>query len=74
MPSMLMATLQGLVSSVFVYAAFCGALAAYALLRYHSGEMAWFTCVAFFLMSLYVTQVGGCVRQRGLEWGMGGAV
>jgi hypothetical protein len=54
---MVMATLQGLVSSVFVYVAFCGPMAAYALLKHGSGEMAWFTCVAFLLMSLYVTQV-----------------
>jgi len=65
MPSMLMATLQGLVSSILLYAAFCAPVAAYALLRVGSGEMAWFTAVAFFLMSLYVTQV--CVRLDG--WG-----
>ena len=59
MPSMLMAILQGLVSSAFAYAAACGFMVAYALLRHHSWEMAWFTAVAFLLMSLYVTQVGG---------------
>lgn len=54
---MLMATLQGLVASALLYAAFCGPMAVYALLRYGSGEMAWFTCAAFFLAAMYVTQV-----------------
>lgn len=57
MPSMVMSTLQGLVSSAFVYAGFCAPLALYAVFKEGSGEMAWFTCVAFFLMSLYITQV-----------------
>lgn len=57
MPSMLMAIIQGLVSSAAVYAAFCGIVVLYALLRYRSGEMAWFTAVAFFIMAMYVTQV-----------------
>lgn len=55
---MVMATLQGFVSSLFVYAAFCVPLALYGLFKGRSGEMAWFTGVAFFLMAVYITQVG----------------
>ena len=59
MPSMLMATLQGLVCCALLYVLLAAPVAGYALRRYGSGEMAWFTAVAFFLMSMYVTQVGG---------------
>lgn len=64
MPSMLMATLQGAVSCLLLYAALAAPVAGYALARYGSGEMAWFTAVAFFLMSLYVTQV--CITMLGI--------
>jgi hypothetical protein len=62
MPSMLMAIVQCLVSSVFAYLGACGFMVAYALARYRSWEMAIFTSVAFYIMSVYITQVGWCHR------------
>ena len=58
MPSMLMATLSGAASCALLYLGLAAPVAGYALLRYGSGEMAWFTAAAFVLMSLYVTLVG----------------
>ncbi|KAI8462601.1 MAG: hypothetical protein J3K34DRAFT_447396, partial [Monoraphidium minutum] len=56
MPSMLLAILQGLASAALVYVAFTLPVAGYALLRYRSARMAWFTAVAFFIMAMYITQ------------------
>jgi hypothetical protein len=59
MPSMLMATLQGLVSSILLYLLLCAPMGGYVVGRYGGGgDMAWFVVVAFFLASLFVTQVG----------------
>jgi len=59
MPSMLMAIVQSLVSSLFAYSGASLLLIAYALLRYRSVEMAWFTAIAFLITALYITQVRG---------------
>ena len=50
MPSLLMAPLQGVVCCALLYVLLAAPVAGYALR---------FTAVAFFLMSMYVTQVGG---------------
>lgn len=58
MPSMLMATAQGLACCALLYALLAAPVAGYALGRYGSGEMAWFSAAAFWLMAMWITQVG----------------
>ncbi len=58
MPSMLLAMVQGLVSCFIMYVLFAGALAVYAVARFQSGEMAWYTALCFYLSAIYITQVG----------------
>jgi hypothetical protein len=56
---MVMATLQGVVSSVLLYLLLCAPMAGYVFGRYGGGEMVWFVAVAFFLACMFVTQVCG---------------
>lgn len=52
-----MATLQGLACCALLYALLAAPVAGYALGRYGSGEMAWFTAASFWLMSMWITQL-----------------
>jgi hypothetical protein len=56
---MLMAMVQGWCSCLLLFAMSAWLLVAYAVLRFQSWSMAWFSAVTFFLMCMYITQVRG---------------